>query len=276
MNDKTCSLVDAAQLVQDGQTVTFGGTLLQRVPAAFVRELARQGRRNLELVKPSPAYDIDLLAAAGCVNRVQCGIVTFEQPFGMAPNYRRAVESGRLRLIEHACITVMSGMRAASFGLPFLPVLGLTGSDIPAASGFKTVTDPYSGAELIAVPAIRPDWAVIHVPESDAAGNARIYGSPTWDRIMSRAARRVVVITEVLLSSETMSRQPELTVIPEVLVHAVVHAPRGALPTSCYPIYGVDEEHVWRYLKASESEVGLQAYLQETAVQDRTTAPLAV
>src|SRR5438309_3151263 len=126
---KICTLVEAAQKVGDGQMITFGGTLLQRVPCAFVRELARQGRTGLEFVKPSPAYDIDLLAAAGCLSRAQCGIVTFERPFGMAPNFRRAVESGRLTLTEHACITVMSGMRAASYGLPFLPVLGLTGSD---------------------------------------------------------------------------------------------------------------------------------------------------
>ncbi len=100
--DKRKSLQAAAELVRDGQTIAIGGSVLQRVPSAFVRELARQGRRGLELVKPSPGYDVDLLAAADCLRQVQCGIVTLEQPFGMAPSYRKAIESGRVKLIEHA------------------------------------------------------------------------------------------------------------------------------------------------------------------------------
>ena len=99
--DKRRSLADAAALIQDGQTITIGGSVLQRVPSAFVRELARQRRRDLELVKPSPGYDVDLLAAADVLRQVQCGIVTLEQPFGMAPNYRKAIEQGRVRLVEH-------------------------------------------------------------------------------------------------------------------------------------------------------------------------------
>ena len=99
---KLAGLVEAAALVRDGDQLAIGGSLLQRVPAALVRELARQGRRDLEIAKPSPGYDADLLAAAGCLSRIQSGIVSFEQPFGMAPNFRRAVEAGRVRVKEHA------------------------------------------------------------------------------------------------------------------------------------------------------------------------------
>lgn len=102
MTDKRCTLTEAAGLVWDGASIVLGGSLLQRAPAAIVRELARQRRRDLELIKPSPGYDADLLAAAGCLSRIQSGIVTFEQPFGMAPNFRRAVEEGRVRVKEHA------------------------------------------------------------------------------------------------------------------------------------------------------------------------------
>jgi glutaconate CoA-transferase subunit A len=100
--DKLVELAEAARLVRDGDVVAFGGSLLHRIPAAFARELARQGRRDLTFVKPSAAYDLDLLCAAGCVRTVYAGIVTFEAPFGMAPSYRRAVEEGRVRLVEHA------------------------------------------------------------------------------------------------------------------------------------------------------------------------------
>ena len=99
---KLRSLSEAAALVRDGDLLAIGGSLLQRTPAAFVRELARQGRRDLGLAKPSPGYDADLLAATGVLARISSGIVSFEQPFGMAPNFRRAVEGGRLKVTEHA------------------------------------------------------------------------------------------------------------------------------------------------------------------------------
>ncbi len=99
---KLTTLKEAAALVQDGQSVAFGGSLLHRSPSALTRELARQGRRGLTFVKASAAYDLDLLCAAGCLARVEAGIVTFEPPFGLAPHYRAAVERGHVRLREHA------------------------------------------------------------------------------------------------------------------------------------------------------------------------------
>ena len=99
---KLISLTEAARLVPDGTSITVGGTLLHRTPAAFVREMARQGRRGLELVKPSPAYDVDLLCAAGCLARSTFGITTFEPNFGMAKSFRRAVEAGRVHHTENS------------------------------------------------------------------------------------------------------------------------------------------------------------------------------
>jgi glutaconate CoA-transferase subunit A len=164
-------------------------------------------------------------------------------------------------------------MRAASHGLPFEPIVGLTGSDIPAAAGLKTVTDPYTGAELIAVPAIRPDWAILHVQEADALGNARIYGSPYWDLVMSRAAARVILTAERIVPTDELARLPELTRIPHFLVAAVVHAPEGARPTSCHPYYGVDEEGVRAYLAAAETPGALRTYLEGTDLFLRGATP---
>lgn len=99
---KVLSLETAARLVPDGALVTFGGVLLNRPPAAFVREMARQRRRGLRLVKPSPAYDLDLLAAAGCLAEAAIGITTFESRFGQSRQFRRAVERGTLKVREHS------------------------------------------------------------------------------------------------------------------------------------------------------------------------------
>lgn len=142
-----------------------------------------------------------------------------------------------------------------------MPVAGLWGSDIPAQSGLKTVRDPYTGREVYVVPALRPDWAVLHVHEADAQGNARVFGSPFWDRSMSRAARQVIVTAERIVDTAVFQRQPELTLVPHFMVAAVVHTPRGAWPAACFPDYEVDHTAVRAYLAASRDPAGLRAHL---------------
>jgi glutaconate CoA-transferase, subunit A len=153
--------------------------------------------------------------------------------------------------------------------VPFLPVAGFQGSDLPEALGWKTVHDPYGGEDLYAVPRLQPDWAVIHVPEADVEGNARIYGTPFWDRLMARGARRVILTAETIVSREHLAEQPELTAIPELFVSAVVHAPKGAWPGSCYPRYEVDYPALEAYLPTHADPTSFDRYLQETALRDR-------
>jgi glutaconate CoA-transferase subunit A len=160
--------------------------------------------------------------------------------------------------------------------VPFLPIAGFQGSDLPARLGLKTVRDPYGDEELVAVPRLRPDWAVIHVPEADARGNARIYGTPFWDRLAARAARRVLITAERVVPSEALAEQPELTAIPELFVEAVVHAPGGAWPGSCYPEYEVDYAAVEAYLAVARDPTGLRVHLevaQRVCPADRLAAP---
>jgi glutaconate CoA-transferase subunit A len=267
---KLVGLADAARLVRDGDTIACGGNLLHRGPFALVRELARQGRQALEIVKTAGAYDVDLLAAAGCLRAASCGFVGFENEFGMAPAYRQAVETGAVEAREHACYSVIQGLRAAAYGLPFMPAAGFEGSALPGARGFCTVRDPYTGAEMIAVPALRPAWALIHVPEADADGNARILGSEFEDVLMSRAAAGVIISAERIVPTAALAHQPELTKVPGFLVSAVVHAPRGGWPGSCYPFYGVDGEAVRAYLDAARSRDGLSRHLDSC---DRDLVP---
>lgn len=154
--------------------------------------------------------------------------------------------------------------------MPFLPIAGFQGSDLPEALGWKTVHDPYGDAELYAVPRLQPDWAVIHVPEADVDGNARIYGSPFWDRLMSRGARQVIITAEQIVGRERLAERPELTAIPELFVAAVVHAPGGAWPGSCFPLYGVDYEAAEAYAGLALGDEALAGHLAETAPRDRS------
>lgn len=269
MGDKIRTLEDAAGLVGDDAVVSIGGSLLQRTPAAFVRELARQRRRGLHLVKPSPGYDGDLLAAAGVLSTVSAGMVSLEQPHGLAMGFRRAVERGEVRVVEHACITVASALRAAALGIPFQPVPGLDGSDIPGTSGFLPLQDPETGESIWAVRAIRPDWAILHVAEADARGNARIYGTPNWDPLMATAAKEVILTADRIVDSAELAAEPERTTIRQLNVRAVVPAPQGAWPTSCPPFYGIDHDAVIDYRRAIDEPDGWKRVLDDTATADR-------
>lgn len=267
---KQTTISEAARLVKNGQTVTIGGTLSQRVPASFVRELARQQVRELFLIKPSPGYDIDVLAAAGSIARVQCGISALEQPFGMALNFRRAVEQGKIEVVESACPAVMGSLQAAAFGIPFQPLAGFEGSEVTDKGPFEWIKDPFTGKETVVVPAIQPDWAIVHVHEADVDGNARIYGTPIWDRLMSRAAKRCIVVAEKILPTAHFVAQPELTVIPSLFVEAVVHAPAGAWPTSILPLYDIDESAMRHFIELSATPAGFARYLDETRAHDHS------
>lgn len=257
---KIVSLKDLAARVTDGSSLALGGSFLHRGPFALVRELIRQGRRDLEVIKQSPGYDIDILCRAGALGRARAGIVAMEGNFGLAPWYRRAVETGQIRLEEHACASLTAGLRAAAFGVPFMPCGGIHGSDLPALNGWKTVEDPYgSGETVYVIPRITPDFAVIHANEVSEEGDVRVYGTSHWDRIMSRSAKRVLVVAERVASSASFREQPELTLVPHFLVEAISIVPDGAWPGSCWPHYAVDYPAVEAYM--DEAPGVLQAHL---------------
>ncbi|MEI2415879.1 CoA transferase [Orrella sp. JC864] len=252
--NKQRALHELAALVPDGASVALGGSFLHRGPFAFVRELIRQGRRDLEIVKQSPGYDIDILCRAGAVRKARAGIVAMEGNFGLAPWYRKAVEQGSMQLEEHACASLTAGLRAAAFGVPFQPCGGLHGSDLPALNGWTCLPDPYgSGQSAYLVPAIRPDFAVLQVSEVDRQGNARVYGTAHWDRIMSRAAGSVLVVAERLVDTAVFEAQPEATLVPYFMVQAFTVLPGSAWPGSCTPFYEIDYPAVERYMDTTRT-----------------------
>ena len=275
MAGKIMSLTQAAALVQDGDLLALGGNALTRIPAAFVRELARQRRGELRLVKTAGAYDVDLLCAAGAVAQTQTGYVGFENLFGLAPSYRRGVEEGRVQAVEHACSTVIAGLRASAYGLPSQPVAGLEGSDVAAHTGFRQVKDPYTGEPVYMVPGIRPKFAVLHVAYADPEGNARIEGGAFEDVLMSRAAESVILTAERIEETAFFVEKPDRTAVPAFMVQAVVHAPGGARPGGCHPFYDIDEEAVGAYLDSASSAESLQTHLDSWEERDHAGSAAA-
>lgn len=270
MVSKLVTLEEAAALVGDDQMIALGGNTLSRSPSAFARELVRQGRRGLRLIKTAGAYDIDLLCAAGAVAEIQSGNIGYENVFGMAPSYRHGVESGAIRVVEHACYSIIAGLRASSYGLPSQPVSGFDGSDTPALSGFRALEDPYTGKKVLMIPRIRPDWGVVHVQHADAEGNARIDGSPYEDVLISRGSEGLIITAERIVDTEFFKKKPERTNFPAFMTRAVVHAPGGAAPASCYPAYDTDVGAVAAFLEAAGSPETLKGHLDEWRERDRS------
>ena len=147
-------------------------------------------------------------------------------------------------------MTLVAGLRAASYGIPFQPVAGVHGSELARINGWQAIPDPYgAGGDVYVIPAIRPDVAVIHAAEIDSEGNARVYGSPFWDHPLTRAAKRVLVTAERLVPTDRLREQPELTLVPGFMVEAAAVVPRGAWPGSMHPCYAIDYPAVEAYME---------------------------
>jgi glutaconate CoA-transferase, subunit A len=250
--DKRTALTDAAALVADGAVVALGGGLCARLPMAMVRELIRQGRRGLHLVGSAHSIDVDMLVAAGAVRRCEESYVGFEQDVGLAPAYRRAAEEGSIEVAESCCVTILAQLRAAEMGLPFLPVRGVRGSDIGRLHPeYAEITCPFTGETLVAVPALRSDVALLHAPVGDRYGNLHLEQPYVLDERFASAARTVIATVDELTSTEQVTAAG--VTIPAHLVAAVIEVPYGAHPSSCYPRYAYDRDHLLEYAAAAQT-----------------------
>ncbi len=258
--DKCIPLQEMVSRIPNGASLALGGSFLHRGPFAFVRELIRQNKQDLEIIKQSPGYDIDILCRTGVATRARAGIVAMEGNFGLAQYYRKAIEQGRLALEEHACATLTAGLRAAAFGIPFQPCGGIEGSELAQLNNWAKIPDPYgSGKDVWVIPAIQPDYAVIHANEVDRKGNVRVLGTYHWDRIMSRSAKSVLVVAENLVDDAVFTDNPETTLIPYFMVEAFSIVKNGAWPGSCWPDYEIDYPAVQTY--QNRDDESLQAHL---------------
>ncbi|MBS4728725.1 CoA transferase subunit A [Mycobacterium sp. SM1] len=246
--DKLVDLPTAAAEVTDGALVALGGGLSARLPMALVRELIRRDRHALHVVGSAHGIDVDLLVAAGAIAVCEESYVGFEQDLGLAPAYRRAAETGAIEIRESCCATMLAQLRAAEFGLPFMPVRGIKGSDIRRMHPeYREVSCPFTGETLVAVPPLRPDVALIHAPLGDRRGNLHLEQPYVLDERFAAASRKVVATVERIVSTEEVATAG--VTIPAHLVRAVAEVPYGAHPSSCYPAYAYDRAHLADYVR---------------------------
>jgi len=238
---------DAASRVTDGAIVAVGGCLFSRTPMALVREILRQRRSGMTLVRNLMCTEGEFMMVAGAVERVMTAWMSIGLPWGVSKIMREYVESGKVAFEEWSHLGLGLRYRAAAMGLPFLPALTMVGSDLARVTELKTVQDPYTGTSLAAIPALYPDVAIIHVHRADRFGNCQIDGYPHMDADIARAAGTVLVTTEEIIGEDEVRTYPDRTVIPGFLVDALVVVPFGSYPHECYGLYEADYDHFQEY-----------------------------
>jgi len=265
--DKVCGLDQAvARLVRPGDHVALSCSLEGMIPYAAAHEVIRQGTEPLTLIAPISNISFDQMIAAGLVERIIAAWVG-NVSTGIGYNYRRAVEQGLprpLEVIDHSNFSITLALEAGARGLPLAVGRSPLGSDmIRDNPHFKKITCPHSGQELLAIKAVNPDVALIHVQRADALGNGQAWGASGFTRQAAMASARVILTCEELVDSETIRRDPDRTLVPGLLVDAVCEVPWGAHPAPVQGYYDLDNQFYLDYAAQTRDEAGALAWLAE-------------
>jgi len=260
MQNKVIPINQAVELIRPGDTLALGGMTIYRRPIAMVKAMLARRRvlRDLTLLAFTGGLESDLLIGAGIASRIRTCYIGLEI-FGLAPMFTQKAGAGELEIIEETEASLALGMRAHLAGVSFMPGRGWLGTDLlTLRPDVKVIDDPYNpGGQLVAFPAISWDVAVIHALQADPSGNARLNGNLAVDVELHLGARDVIVTAEEIV--EGFDDRVHLT---GAAVSAVVHAPHGAYPTSCYPCYPIGGGELLRYIDACNSG-GFEAYVKE-------------
>jgi len=264
---KRRSLAEAiSEQVHDGDAIALGLALESGIPFAAVHEIIRQGRKDLTLIGPISDMAFDQLIAAGTVAKVVAAWVG-NVAGGSGYGFRRAYEQGQPRRIvmeDHSNFTVGLALKAAAMGLPYLPTFtGLGGDIVRGHPRIRPIEDPFGGPGLLAVGAIKPDVAIVHVQRADASGNAHLWGNLGLTVEAAYAARRTIVVCEEIVPNDVIRSDPNRTMIPGFVVSAVVEEPGGALPSSVQGYWRRDFETFLQYHGRSKTTQGYQSWLKE-------------
>ena len=252
-----------AEFVHDGDSVAMGLQMEQMIPFAAGHEIMRQRKRDLRLIGPISDILFDQLIGAGCVKDVVAAWIG-NVMMGSAYNFRRAVEEDGMKVFNMTNFSIALGLQAGAMGVPFLPSRTAAGSDVPKGNHFfYSIVSPFEPKEtLLAVRAIVPDVTIVHVQRTDGQGNAHSWGNFGVMLDGVRAAKRVIVVAEEIVSAETIASDPNRTVIPGFLVSAVVGCPLGAHPSPVQGYYKRDDLFFREYHEGSKTREQFQSWAE--------------
>jgi glutaconate CoA-transferase subunit A len=256
MDSKLMSLEEAiSTFVHNGDLIGIGGLSFWRKPMSSCREIIRQEKKDLSICTFVGGVDVDMLIAGETVSEVRASFVGMEV-FGMAPHYRNAIEQGTIKVREESEASIALGLKCSYLKVPFMPLKGIIGTDYPKVrNDIKQFEDPLgSGTQLMALPKIDLDVAIVHANYADEFGNANIEGAVWLDDDMGKTAKKTIVTCEKIVETEEIIKLPRRAQIPMQSVKAVVEVPFGAHPTSCFPTYTFDPLHIQLYSKMNFTE----------------------
>lgn len=246
----------------DGDLIYAAG-FTHLIPFAAGHEIIRQGRKNLVLARATPDLLYDQMTAAGCARKIIFSYMG-NPGVGSLRIVRQEIEAGRLEWEEFSHFGMISRLQAGASGLPFLPMNPTAATDLEKHnSQYRRVADPYSGKEVIVVPPLNPDVAIIHVQRCDAEGNAQIWGIIGEQKEAAFAAQRVILTAEEIVSEEVIRSDPNRTLIPGFLVNAVCHTPYCAHPSYTQGYYDRDNSFYIAWDKLSERREEVHKYLDD-------------
>ncbi len=266
MHSKVLSMRDAiARHVHDGDTVVIEG-FTHLICFAAAHEIIRQGRRDLTLCRLTPDLIYDQMIAAGSARKLVFSWAG-NPGAGSLHAFRRAVEGKSerpLEIEEYSHFGMVARFCAGSAKLPFWPMRDYMGTDLPVANPrIRTVTCPYTGERLATVPALNPDVTIVHAQRADASGNAQIWGLLGVQKEAAFASERVIVVVEELVDEAVIRADPNRTLIPGMIVDAVVVEPWGAHPSYAQGFYDRDNDFYVAWENVSRDPARLKAYLDE-------------
>ena len=251
-----------ARNVHDGDCLYCAG-FTHLIPFAAGHEIIRQGQRNLTLARATPDLIYDQMVAAGCARKIIFSYMG-NPGVGSLRIVRSELEAGRLEWEEHSHFGMISRLQAGASGLPFIPMKQTAATDLEHANPlYRRVTDPYTGCEVVVLPPLNPDVAIVHVQRCDAQGNSQIWGIIGEQKEVAFASQRVIITTEEIVPEEVIRSDPNRTLIPGFIVDAVCHEPYAAHPSYTQGYYDRDNTFYLEWDRISESPAAVKAYLDE-------------
>ena len=270
-SSKLTTLHDAiATLVKDGDLLYAAG-FTHLIPFAAGHEMIRQARRDLVLARATPDLIYDQMVAAGCARKVIFSYMG-NPGVGSLRLVRASIEKGELEWEEYSHFGMITRLQAAAAGLPFLPMKQTAATDLERVNpNIRSLPDPYGGKDLIAVPALHPDVAIIHVQRADANGNAHLWGIIGEQKEAAFAADKVILTAEEIVDETVIRSDPNRTLIPGMVVDAVCHVPFACHPSYAQGYYDRDNELYVQWDKISQSKEDVGRWLDEWVygVRDR-------
>src|SRR3954452_12559299 len=258
-----------AELVHDGDAVALEG-FTHLIPFAAGHEVIRQGRRELELIRMTPDLLYDQMIGMGCARKL---VFSYggHPGVGSLHRFRDAVEHGwpaPLALEEHSHAGMANRYAAGAADLPFAILRGYAGTDLVAHTNVRFVTCPFTGEELAAVPALRPDVAIVHAQEADRHGNVQLWGIPGVQKEAVLAAERSLVTVERIV--DELELRPGGIVIPGWVIDAVAEAPGGSQPSYAHGITERDNAFYREWDAISRDRETFTAWMGEHVVRSVT------